>query len=166
MIGARPDSLRRDTQRANSSRPHAGRRDPTGSMAVKMKSAGSLALGVRLAALTAACLLAAGCGDKPAEEAPPPPPKVSVVTVGTQAVPVTAELPGRVTAMRVAEVRPQVSGIVEKRLFTEGSEVKVGQDDHRTSTFERAASGDAANFAGLLDGEGGPLAFQDEHIRV
>ena len=96
-------------------------------MAVKMKSAGSLALGVRLAALTAACLLAAGCGDKPAEEAPPPPPKVSVVTVGTQAVAVTAELPGRVTAMRTAEVRPQVSGIVQKRLFTEGSEVKVGQ---------------------------------------
>lgn len=95
-------------------------------MAVKMKSVGSLALGLRLTALTAACLLA-GCGDKKAEEAPPPPPKVSVVTVGMQAVAVTAELPGRITAMRTAEVRPQVSGIVQKRLFTEGSEVKAGQ---------------------------------------
>ena len=69
-----------------------------------------------------------GCGQRAAPTvASPPPPKVSVVTVKTQSVPVTTELPGRVAALRVAEVRPQVNGIVLKRLFVEGSEVAAGQ---------------------------------------
>ena len=69
-----------------------------------------------------------GCGHKPAPtSASPPAPKVSVVTVKAQSVPVTTELPGRVAAFRVAEVRPQVNGIVLKRLFVEGSEVQAGQ---------------------------------------
>jgi membrane fusion protein (multidrug efflux system) len=69
-----------------------------------------------------------GCGHKPAPtSASPPPPKVSVVTLTAQSVPVTTELPGRVAALRVAEVRPQVNGIILKRLFVEGSEVEAGQ---------------------------------------
>lgn len=69
-----------------------------------------------------------GCGQKPAlTSASPPAPKVSVVTIKAQSVPVTTELPGRVAALRVAEVRPQVNGIVLKRLFVEGSEVAAGQ---------------------------------------
>ena len=56
-----------------------------------------------------------------------PAPKVSVITVKPQSVPVTTELPGRVAAFRVAEVRPQVNGIILKRLFVEGSEVAAGQ---------------------------------------
>jgi membrane fusion protein (multidrug efflux system) len=69
-----------------------------------------------------------GCGHKPAPtSASPPPPKVSVVTVTAQSVPVTTELPGRVAALRMAEVRPQVSGIVLRRLFVEGGEVEAGQ---------------------------------------
>jgi membrane fusion protein (multidrug efflux system) len=54
-------------------------------------------------------------------------PQVSVVTLHTQPVILTLSLPGRTTAVRVAEVRPQVDGIILQRLFTEGSEVKAGQ---------------------------------------
>jgi membrane fusion protein (multidrug efflux system) len=52
---------------------------------------------------------------------------VSTVTVQAQAVPISTELPGRITAFRTAEVRPQVSGIILKRLFVEGSEVRAAQ---------------------------------------
>jgi membrane fusion protein, multidrug efflux system len=56
-----------------------------------------------------------------------PPPEVGVMTLHPQPVTITTDLPGRLTAYRVAEVRPQVSGVIVKRLFTEGSEVKAGQ---------------------------------------
>lgn len=65
---------------------------------------------------------AAGGG---APAAPPPP--VGVITVQPQSVPLTTELPGRVEPLRVAQVRARVSGIVQRRLFTEGSEVRAGQ---------------------------------------
>ena len=55
------------------------------------------------------------------------PVEVEVVTITPQPVNRIVELPGRTTAHRIAEVRPQVSGIIKKRLFTEGSEVKAGQ---------------------------------------
>jgi membrane fusion protein (multidrug efflux system) len=70
--------------------------------------------------------LLAGCGHHGPPPAPPPP-KVSVVTLQAQAVPITTELPGRVNALRTADVRPQVSGVILKRLFVEGGEVKAGQ---------------------------------------
>ena len=64
-----------------------------------------------------------GCNRKsPAPAAPPP--KVGVLTLQPHAVERTTELPGRVNAVLTADVRPQVSGIILKRLFTEGSEVK------------------------------------------
>lgn len=56
-----------------------------------------------------------------------PAPKVSVVTLQTQPYSVTVELPGRTKAYQVSDVRPQVGGILQKRLFTEGQEVKQGQ---------------------------------------
>ncbi|MGN6389442.1 MAG: efflux RND transporter periplasmic adaptor subunit, partial [Burkholderiaceae bacterium] len=56
----------------------------------------------------------------------PPPPEVAVVTVQPQQVAVTNELPGRVEASRIAQVRARVPGIVQKRVFREGSEVKAG----------------------------------------
>ena len=52
---------------------------------------------------------------------------VTVVTLAEQPVSLTRELPGRTAAFRIAEVRPQVSGIVERRLFEEGSLVQAGQ---------------------------------------
>lgn len=70
-------------------------------------------------------LLLAACS----EEAPPapPPPEVEVVTVATQPVPNMIELPGRVQAVRTAEVRARVDGIVQRRLYEEGSDVRAGQ---------------------------------------
>jgi len=76
-------------------------------------------------AAVAAVLLLAGCGG--GEAGPPPPPEVSVVTLRSRPVEITDQLPGRTTAFRVAEVRPQVTGIVQKRLFAEGTEVEAGQ---------------------------------------
>ncbi|MCC6507331.1 MAG: efflux RND transporter periplasmic adaptor subunit [Aquimonas sp.] len=83
----------------------------------------------RLSLLTIATLtvLLAGCGGgAPAPQAPPPTP-VTVVTVVPEPVALTRELPGRVHPLLVAEVRPQVSGIVKKVLFTEGGRVEAGQ---------------------------------------
>lgn len=56
-----------------------------------------------------------------------PPPQVGVVVIHARPAALTAELPGRTAPYRISEVRPQVSGIVVKRLFVEGSEVKAGQ---------------------------------------
>lgn len=72
--------------------------------------------------------LAAGCGKKQA--GPPPqagPPEVGIIVVKPEKVTLTTELPGRTLPQFVAEVRPQVGGIIQKRLFTEGADVKAGQ---------------------------------------
>jgi len=63
------------------------------------------------------------------EEAPPPPPTptVGVVNVAEESVVLTSELPGRIAAVETSEVRPQVSGVVRDRLFTEGAMVSKGQ---------------------------------------
>ena len=52
--------------------------------------------------------------------------RLGVVTLKSEPLNVTTELPGRTAAFRIAEVRPQVSGIILKRNFVEGSEVKAG----------------------------------------
>lgn len=76
----------------------------------------------------AALALASGCGRKSTAAARPAGPvEVGVVTLAPTAVTLTQELPGRISAFRVAEVRARVNGIVVKRLFTEGSEVREGQ---------------------------------------
>ncbi|MBI0330584.1 efflux RND transporter periplasmic adaptor subunit [Burkholderia plantarii] len=80
----------------------------------------------RILPVAAAAALLAACGKQDA--APPPPaPEVGVVTVQPQAVPVITELPGRTNAFLVAQVRARVDGIVLRREFTEGSDVKAGQ---------------------------------------
>jgi len=96
---------------------------------------------VRLAVL--GLVLLTGCGHKAPPPAPPPP-KVSVVTVQAQAVPITTELPGRVAGYRTADVRPQVNGIILKRLFVEGSDVKVGQQLYQIDPAPYQASYDSA----------------------
>jgi len=65
--------------------------------------------------------------DHGQQTAPPPTPEVAVVVVHPQKVVLTTELPGRTSPFRIAEIRPQVSGCILKRLFKEGSNVKVGQ---------------------------------------
>ncbi|MBN8764338.1 MAG: efflux RND transporter periplasmic adaptor subunit [Thiobacillus sp.] len=76
-----------------------------------------------------------------------PPPEVVVMPVGSKTSTLTQELPGRVEAVRTAQVRARVEGIVEKRLFTEGSEVRAGQplfrlDDRTYRTAAQAAEAD------------------------
>jgi len=68
----------------------------------------------------------AGCHHR-AAPLPAAPPKVSFIVLKAESVPITTELPGRINAYRAADVRPQVNGIILKRLFVEGSEVKAGQ---------------------------------------
>ena len=81
---------------------------------------------VRYTLLAAAIAALAACGPS-APPAQRPPPEVTVLEIKPQPFELTIELPGRTAAFRVAEVRPQVSGIVQKRLFEEGSPVKSGQ---------------------------------------
>src|SRR5580658_3523062 len=80
---------------------------------------------IRSLLLGTLALLVSGC----AKHAPPPPPKpaVSVVALHARPVSLTTELPGRVSAYRIAEVRPQVNGVILKRLFKEGDLVAAGQ---------------------------------------
>src|SRR6202047_3462296 len=76
--------------------------------------------------LAALCAMSSACS----RHSPPPPapkPAVTVVTMRPAPVSLTTELPGRVSAYRVAEVRPQVNGVILKRLFTEGERVTEGQ---------------------------------------
>ena len=77
--------------------------------------------------LFAAMTLLSACAEQDAADAPQTIPQVGVVTVDTQHFVMTTELPGRTKAYRMAEVRPQVNGIIQKRLFDEGSEVEAGQ---------------------------------------
>ncbi|MBN2687423.1 MAG: efflux RND transporter periplasmic adaptor subunit [Deltaproteobacteria bacterium] len=87
-------------------------------------------------------LLIAGCdgGTKTSQQRPAP--EVAVVTIQPQEVVLTTELPGRTAAFRVAEIRPQANGLIEKRMFTEGSDVTAGQTLYRI---------DAAPFQAVLD---------------
>jgi membrane fusion protein (multidrug efflux system) len=72
-------------------------------------------------------LVACGPAAAPPTAAAPPPAEVGVVTVAPAALGLVSELPGRTEASRVAQVRARVAGILQKRLFREGSEVKAGQ---------------------------------------
>ena len=79
--------------------------------------------------MLAGALLAAllgGCARSAPPPAPPPP-QVGVVTMHAQPVPLTRNLVGRLSAMRSADVRARVAGVLLKRLYTEGSDVKAGQ---------------------------------------
>jgi len=71
--------------------------------------------------------LLAACGEQSGPPPQMPPPSVGVQTVAEQPVPLSAELPGRTSPYAVSEVRPQVNGIIQRRLFVEGSNVKAGQ---------------------------------------
>jgi len=74
-------------------------------------------------------LILGGCGQQTATGGPPQggSPEVAVVTIQPKRLVITTELTGRTSANLVAEVRPQVSGIIQKRQFTEGADVKAGQ---------------------------------------
>jgi membrane fusion protein, multidrug efflux system len=98
-----------------------------------------------LAALAVSSLLSACGRDDP--PAPPPTVEVAVVTLAAEPVALTRELPGRTNPFLVAEVRPQVSGIVKQRLFTEGSVVKAGQPLYQIDAATYQADANSAQAA-------------------
>ncbi|MDB5689009.1 MAG: secretion protein HlyD [Sphingomonas bacterium] len=100
---------------------------------VRRLRAGSL---VPLLAALAAC----GGSAPPA----PPPPEVQVITLAAQPVTNVIELPGRIQAVRTAEVRARVDGIVQRRLYEEGTDVRAGQALFRIDPRERQAAYNAA----------------------
>ncbi|WP_068638060.1 efflux RND transporter periplasmic adaptor subunit [Thauera butanivorans] len=94
----------------------------------------------------AACGGGAEQGGASAQGAPQAP-AVTVLTVKTEAVPMVSELPGRTSPYLIAELRPQVSGIVTQRAFNEGSEVKAGQVLYRIDPAPYQATFDSAKAA-------------------
>jgi len=108
-----------------------------------------------LMSILAMAVFLAGCQ----EEAAPPAqqkPQVGIVTLQAEPFAVTTELPGRTRAYRIAEVRPQVNGIIQKRLFTEGSDVKAGQQLYQIdpSVYEatlKSAQASVASSKSLAD---------------
>ena len=101
---------------------------------------------IAAAALTVSLLSA--CGDKAATAGgPPPPATVSVVTVAPAAITLSTELPGRLEASRIAQVRARTAGIVLQRVFKEGGDVKAGEVLFRIDPAQFQASFDSANAA-------------------
>lgn len=100
-------------------------------------------------AMVFASLLGACNEQKPPAPGPAaaPPPSVSFVQLQAQTVEITTELAGRVVPSLIAEVRPQVSGIIEKRLFAEGSEVKEGDVLYQIAAASYQASQASAQAA-------------------
>ena len=104
----------------------------------------------------------AACGEKPAAgPAPaagkmPPPSEVEVITVSSGSATLTQDLPARLQAYRTAQVRARVEGVIEKRLFREGSDVKEGESLFRIDARTNRATRDAARAdleAALLNAE-------------
>jgi len=108
--------------------------------------------------LTLAAIALASCDKKQAAQAPPVAPvQVGIVTLKAQSVVLTTELPGRTTAFLTADVRPQVNGLVNKRIFIEGADVKAGEQLYQIdpatyqATYDSAVATLAYNQAVLVD---------------
>ncbi len=99
-------------------------------------------------ALVLSSLFLAACGGGKEQAAtagaPPQAPAVTVMTVASGSVPMVTELPGRTTPYLIAELRPQVTGILTQRAFDEGSEVKAGQVLYRIDDAPYQAAPDSA----------------------
>jgi len=100
---------------------------------------------------TLLCGLALTACNRQSHAPPPPAPEVATVTVVQQPVLLTTELPGRTSPYLVAEIRPQVNGLILKRLFTEGSDVQAGQELYQIdpAPFQAALERAKANLPAL-----------------
>ncbi|AVS85221.1 efflux transporter periplasmic adaptor subunit, partial [Paracidovorax avenae] len=94
-----------------------------------------------------AALVLAGCGTDEAQDAPAPPAQVSVATLVPGDLLVADDLPGRVAAVRTAEIRAQVGGIVQRRLFEQGAEIRQGAPLFRINPAPFQADADLAEAA-------------------
>ncbi|MCG7403327.1 efflux RND transporter periplasmic adaptor subunit [Caballeronia zhejiangensis] len=100
-----------------------------------------------LALVAAAAFALSACGEKSAAAGAPPAanaPEVSVMTLKAQRIDIVDDLSGRLSSVEVADVRPQVDGIVTKRLFVEGSTVKAGQPLYQLDAASYQAAYDTA----------------------
>jgi membrane fusion protein (multidrug efflux system) len=111
-----------------------------------MRARRALIPGMLAIAVTVAVTVLSACGK---QNKPPvaQTPEVKVVTLKDETVTLDSSLPGRTTPYRIAEVRPQVNGILQKRLFVEGTDVKQGQQLYQIdpSTYEATAKSAEAN---------------------
>ncbi|HMK48661.1 MAG TPA: biotin/lipoyl-binding protein, partial [Thermodesulfovibrionales bacterium] len=99
--------------------------------------------------ISAASLMLTACGKQSAAvgKGPGMPPEVGVVAVQPQRVALTTELAGRTSAYLIAEVRPQVGGIIQKRLFNEGADVRAGEVLYQIDPSSYQASYNSAKAA-------------------
>src|SRR3954466_13371476 len=106
---------------------------------------------MRLSAALLAVLMLAGCGNdavgKDGAGSPKGPTKVGYVIIQPGSAPIEQQLPARISAYQMSEVRPQVSGVIRRRLFQEGSIVRQGQTLYQIdpSLFQAAAAQAQAN---------------------
>lgn len=100
-------------------------------------------------ALICSAALISGCNESSAGAQKAPPVEVGVFTVVSQPLPISTELPGRTSAYQIAEVRPQVSGVIQKRLFVEGANVQAGTSLYQIdpATYEAAVNSAKATLA-------------------
>jgi membrane fusion protein (multidrug efflux system) len=112
---------------------------------------------IKLIAIVGILLLSliSGCDRQQKSQSPAPIAEVSAVTVQPQQIMLTTELPGRTSARLVSEIRPQVSGIIQKRLFTEGVYVEAGQVLYQI---------DPAPFQAALDNANASLGRAEAHL--
>src|SRR5215218_7443655 len=91
-----------------------------------------------------AVLVLAACSNSAPPAAAPPPPEVRVLAVAPEPIVDVIELPGRLQAVRISEVRARVDGIVQRRLYTEGTDVRAGQPLFAIDPRELRARANAA----------------------
>jgi membrane fusion protein (multidrug efflux system) len=111
------------------------------------------AKGIAVGIVLTGILILGGCEQQTVAGVPPQggAPEVAVVTVQSRRLLITTELAGRTSANRIAEVRPQVGGIIQKRLFEEGADVKAGQPLYRIdpAPFQAALDSASANLTAM-----------------
>jgi membrane fusion protein (multidrug efflux system) len=110
-------------------------------------------------------LAVAACDRQKQASAPPPLPEVATVTATQQVILLTTELPGRTSPYLIAEIRPQINGLIQKRLFTEGADVKAGQELYQIDPAPYQAALDNAK-AALGRAEANLPALQSKATRA
>jgi membrane fusion protein (multidrug efflux system) len=103
--------------------------------------------GLTCASLLTAALLLTACGQEQQGPGQMPPPPVGVILVAPASVPIDMELSGRLEPIRIAQVRARVTGVVQKRLFTEGAVVQTGQSLYRIDPAPYQAALESAQAA-------------------
>jgi len=109
-----------------------------------MRNNTKITLALLLAVLVAAL---SGCGQDRQAAGPAPEPEATVVTIQPRPTTLSTVLPGRISALLVSEVRPQVGGIIQKRLFREGADVKAGEALYQIDPATYQAAFDSAKAA-------------------